>query len=191
VALFGRRNKTSVPAEIQEYYQSERRERAGVAWLLAFGTLVMTIVLAAGIFFAGRWAYRTAFNNDDKPAEVAQDEEQQQPEEQPVATTQTEEERKAEEERQAEENKQREEAERQAEQEAEKKEAEKKKQEEEQAAPQQETETTEQPTTGATPQVAGSSSIPNTGPGDTAAIFAGVSVAGYAAHRLFTKRKEQ
>jgi len=75
VALFNRRNRnqTNVPTEIQEYYQTERRERAGVAWLLAGGTLVATVLLAAAIFFAGRWVYRTAFDNDDpKTTEVAQ-----------------------------------------------------------------------------------------------------------------------
>lgn len=78
MALFNRRqqNPANVPAEIQEYYQTERRERAGVAWLLAFGTLVATIALAAGIFFGGRWVYRAAFDKDDPKTEVAQQDQQ-------------------------------------------------------------------------------------------------------------------
>ncbi len=62
-----RRNKdvSAVPAEIQEYYQSERRERTGVAWLLALGTLIITVGLATLLFFGGRWAYRAIANNDD------------------------------------------------------------------------------------------------------------------------------
>ena len=180
MALFGRKDKTGIPAEIEEYYQTERRERAGVAWLLAFGTLVVTVVLATGIFFAGRWAYRTVFNGEDKPAEVAQTEEQEaQPEEEPAATTETDEELEAEEERQAEENRQREEADRQAEQEAasQNEEADR----EEQAETEQQEETSE--------NVAGTSNIPDTGPGDVAAIFAGTSALGYLVHRVFSKRR--
>lgn len=62
-----RRNKdqTDVPAEIQEYYQTERRERTGVAWLLALGTLLVTVGLATLLFFGGRWLYRTVANRGD------------------------------------------------------------------------------------------------------------------------------
>lgn len=63
-----RRNKqdqTDVPAEIQEYYQTGRRERTGVAWLLALGTLLLTIGLATLLFFGGRWLYRTVANRGD------------------------------------------------------------------------------------------------------------------------------
>jgi cytoskeletal protein RodZ len=55
-----------VPAEIQEYYEAERRERAGVAWLLALGTLVVTLILALGLFFGGRWAYRKVAHRNNK-----------------------------------------------------------------------------------------------------------------------------
>lgn len=66
MALFKRRKQETdvLPAEVREYYQSERRERAGVAWLLALGTLFLTFFIAAGLFFGGRWVYRTVFNND-------------------------------------------------------------------------------------------------------------------------------
>lgn len=80
MALLNRKNKTDVPAEIQEYYQAERRERTGVAWLLAFGTLIVTILLAAGIFFAGRWTYRQIAGNDENgnnTTQVAQNEDRQ------------------------------------------------------------------------------------------------------------------
>ncbi len=62
-----RRNKdvSDVPAEFKEYYQTERRERTGMAWLLALGTLLITITLATLLFFGGRWLYRTVTNNDD------------------------------------------------------------------------------------------------------------------------------
>lgn len=72
-----RRNKdvSAVPAEIQDYYQSERRDRTGIAWLLALGTLIVTIGLATLLFFGGRWAYRAIVNNDDT-SEVAQTDEE-------------------------------------------------------------------------------------------------------------------
>ncbi len=71
---FWNRNKknTDVPAEIQEYYQAERRERTGIAWLLALGTLLVTIILALAIFFAGRWVWRTVTNNDDSQTKTTQ-----------------------------------------------------------------------------------------------------------------------
>jgi cytoskeletal protein RodZ len=61
MAIFGRKQASvdSVPEEVREYYQTEKRERAGVAWLLALGTLVVTLLLAAGLYFGGRWAYRS------------------------------------------------------------------------------------------------------------------------------------
>jgi hypothetical protein len=74
VKLPFRRNQTeaeNLPTEIKEYYQTERRERVGVAWLLALGTLVLTLILATGLFFGGRWAYRKLAGSDNKP-ETAQ-----------------------------------------------------------------------------------------------------------------------
>lgn len=63
---FSRKNNVdNVPQEIQEYYQSERRERTGVAWLLALGTLLTTIALATALFFGGRWVYRTVVDRGD------------------------------------------------------------------------------------------------------------------------------
>lgn len=51
--------KSKLPKEIEEYYTAEKRERRGVAGLLAVGTLLVTILLAVGLFFGGRWAYRS------------------------------------------------------------------------------------------------------------------------------------
>ena len=76
-------DQTEVPEQIQEeYYQTERRERTGIAWLLAFGTLIATIVVAAGIFFGGRLAYRTFVDDGDEPStQTAENEHQPAPEE--------------------------------------------------------------------------------------------------------------
>lgn len=56
-----------VPEEVKEYYESSRRDNVGVAWLLALGTLVLTVLLAIGLFFGGRWVYRKLANKSDKP----------------------------------------------------------------------------------------------------------------------------
>lgn len=68
---FKRRKNDALPEEVQEYYQSTSRERTGVAWLLAAGTLVATIVLAVVLFFGGRTIYRL-FTDDKKPESTAQ-----------------------------------------------------------------------------------------------------------------------
>jgi cytoskeletal protein RodZ len=44
----------------------EWREHAGVAWLLAFTTLMATILIAFGLFFGGRLAYRKIAGTNDK-----------------------------------------------------------------------------------------------------------------------------
>ncbi len=71
------RNKNTsgarVPAEVEEYYQSTRRERRGVAWLLGLATLLLTLAIAAALFFGGRWLYRTLTNNDSEPQPTSQD----------------------------------------------------------------------------------------------------------------------
>lgn len=86
---FRRDNSDSenLPTEIKEYYQTERRERVGVAWLLALGTLVLTLVLATGLFFGGRWAYRKIAGTD-KPAKVSQTETSEQSDTQGETSTQ-------------------------------------------------------------------------------------------------------
>lgn len=68
MAWFNRRKQNTdvLPEEVREYYQTERRDRTGMAWLLALATLVVTFIIAAGLFFGGRWAYRAVFNNNDK-----------------------------------------------------------------------------------------------------------------------------
>lgn len=67
MALFNRRNQDKVvlPEEVRDYYQAERRQRTGRAWLLALVTLLITFLIAAALFFGGRWLYRAVFGNDD------------------------------------------------------------------------------------------------------------------------------
>lgn len=69
---FRRRDKEDVPAEIKEYYQAERRERVGVAWAVALLTLLITVGIVMGLFFGGRWLYRTLANRDQNQTATTQ-----------------------------------------------------------------------------------------------------------------------
>lgn len=66
MALFNRKksNNKAVPPEVKQYYASEHRERVGLAWLIAFLSLIVTVAVVAGLFFGGRWAYRKVANKD-------------------------------------------------------------------------------------------------------------------------------
>ncbi len=50
-------NGKPVPKEVQQYYASERRERVGLAWLIAFVSLIITTAVILGLFVGGRWVY--------------------------------------------------------------------------------------------------------------------------------------
>jgi len=56
-----------MPAEVQDYYQADQRERTGVAWLLAFFSLVLTLIIVTGGFFGGRAIYRKVAHKNKKP----------------------------------------------------------------------------------------------------------------------------
>lgn len=75
---------SNLPEEVQEYYESGKRERVGVAWLLGLGTLVVTVVLAMGLFFGGRWLYRTIAGTDEpeNTAQIGEDQQKEQPQNQ-------------------------------------------------------------------------------------------------------------
>ncbi len=63
---FNRKQKSDdLPEEVKEYYESGRKQRTGMAWLLALATLVVTVVLALVLFFGGRWVYQKIFGNDE------------------------------------------------------------------------------------------------------------------------------
>ena len=66
MALFKRKDNSSVlPDEVSEYYQSQRRERTGVAITLGVVALVVTLLIGAGLFFGGRYAYNKIAGNDE------------------------------------------------------------------------------------------------------------------------------
>lgn len=66
MAIFGKKQqKTDIP-ELQEYYASKNQESTGLAWLLAIGSLLLTAAIFIGLFLGGRWIYRS-LTNDDTP----------------------------------------------------------------------------------------------------------------------------
>lgn len=44
--------------EVEKYYEAEKRERAGLAWLLAVASVAIVAAVLIGAFFGGRWLYR-------------------------------------------------------------------------------------------------------------------------------------
>lgn len=68
-----RRNKTdqTVLPEIEKYYEAERKERAGLAWLLALVSVACVALILIGLFFGGKWAYnRLTDDKKDEPVAV-------------------------------------------------------------------------------------------------------------------------
>lgn len=73
MALFGRKKQSSVlPDEVSWYYESQRRERIGVAILLGIVALVVTLLIGAALFFGGRYVYRQFFADDKTAPTVTQ-----------------------------------------------------------------------------------------------------------------------
>ncbi len=63
-----RRNKQPkvvLPQEVNEYYDSQRRERVGVAVVLGIVALIVTLLIIVGLFFGGRFIYRKVTGNDN------------------------------------------------------------------------------------------------------------------------------
>lgn len=154
----------TIPTEVQDYYQSERRERVGVAWLLALATLVTTIVLAFGIFFGGRWGYRK-FVKHTKPNTVAITKNNK-----PQSTSNS-----------GSKNQDTTQAPKSSDQSGSTK-----------SNPKSNTGSSTAPsTTPAQSRRGTNTSLTNTGPGDTVGIFFGVSAIAGLGHHLFTRRKLQ
>lgn len=56
MALFGDKNKQTIE-ELENYY-SNREQKTGMAWVMAFLSLLLTVVVFSGLFFGGRAVYR-------------------------------------------------------------------------------------------------------------------------------------
>ena len=65
MAIFGRKQNSVLP-EVDQYYEGERKDRAGLAWLLALVSVAVVALVLIGAFLGGRWIYRQATGNDDK-----------------------------------------------------------------------------------------------------------------------------
>lgn len=65
-------NGTKIPPEIEQYYKTARRDRMGVAWLVAFLTLVVTVAVVLLLFLGARWAFRKASNKSPKAPQTIQ-----------------------------------------------------------------------------------------------------------------------
>ncbi len=65
MAFFNRKKAdTTVLPEIERYYEAEKHERAGMAWLLAIVSIACVALVLIGLFFGGRWIYRKAAHTD-------------------------------------------------------------------------------------------------------------------------------
>lgn len=68
MALFKRKAKDSVLPEVDQYYQAEKRDRSGLAWLLALVSIAVVALVIVLLFLGGRWIYRQI--TDDNEPEV-------------------------------------------------------------------------------------------------------------------------
>jgi hypothetical protein len=59
-------NNSVIPQEIQDYSQSEHREKIGIAILVGFISLLLTLIVLFGMFVGGRWMYRKIAGTDTK-----------------------------------------------------------------------------------------------------------------------------
>ncbi len=90
---FNRRKKSleanqEMPPEVKRFYESEHRERTGLAWVIAFVSLVVTIAVIIGLFFGGRWAYRKIAHTGNKTTATKQTTKTTTKTTQPAATNQ-------------------------------------------------------------------------------------------------------
>lgn len=67
MAFFNRKKTDQIVLpEIERYYDAEKRERAGLAWLLAIVSIACVALILIGMFFGGRWIYRKLTNTTEK-----------------------------------------------------------------------------------------------------------------------------
>lgn len=75
MALFKRKNNPTI-AEIESYYEQQNRRATstGRAWLMAILAVIFTALIIAGLFFGGRWLYNTLTDEDtsSNAPEIAQ-----------------------------------------------------------------------------------------------------------------------
>ncbi len=62
MGIFKNRNRQTI-AELESYYSSQQKN--GMAWLMAFLSLFITVVVLSSIFFGGRLIYRTLTDSNN------------------------------------------------------------------------------------------------------------------------------
>lgn len=74
MAWFKRQPKNTAAAipELEWYNKAEKKERSGLAWLLAIASIATAGLLIIGLVFGGRWVYRH-FKSNDKPETTQND----------------------------------------------------------------------------------------------------------------------
>jgi uncharacterized protein YneF (UPF0154 family) len=66
MAAFWKKNDKTTIAELEEYYSNQSKNRQSPkAWFMAILSILITIAIIVGLFFAGRWAYRAIIDNSD------------------------------------------------------------------------------------------------------------------------------
>lgn len=75
MAWFNRSNKSTVVLpELEKYYDAERRERSGLAWILALVSVAGVALVLIGVLFGGRWIYRQTRGYKPNVVAVVQEE---------------------------------------------------------------------------------------------------------------------
>lgn len=69
MAILGKKSETTTIPELQDYYATKKKDNTGLAWLLAFASLLVTVAILVALFMGGRWLYRT-ITGDDKKEQV-------------------------------------------------------------------------------------------------------------------------
>ncbi len=73
---FSRKDSNQTIAELENYYGSSYNSsgtRTGKAWAMALLSLIITLAVIAGLFFAGKWLYDTISDNDSSSETTTQE----------------------------------------------------------------------------------------------------------------------
>jgi cytoskeletal protein RodZ len=160
MALFRRKKDDSTLPEVEQYYEAERRDRSGLAWLLAILSMVVVAGILVLLFLGGRWAYNEITDSNEEDVATTEPSEVQSFDGAPTNEPSTNQDS----------------------------EAPQSSTESNTATPADSTSTTTS-TSNSSNESASNSSLPHTGPADTAAIFVSVSIAAATAHYVVQRRK--
>lgn len=72
--LFGKNKDKTTIAELEEYYanQDQNKTNTAKAWLMAFISILITVVVVVALFYAGRWVYRAITDDSSETATTTQ-----------------------------------------------------------------------------------------------------------------------